>query len=352
MLFRSWLPAGLERSAIQLHNVAGPGYFDFHNYFVTLRELFSPSLYFDLGATEPKFQHNLGLAQWVLAALGALTVAVPRLRRTDTIFFTFAAIIFVYVITQASVNFWEAIPLMSFFQFPTRFLGPAALAFAPLAGNAVRWVESLQRPRPVALAGAIALGGLFLAAMPLTHPPEWRYFGPVTRLRMIGVELQGRALGTTSANDFLPVGVAMVPKADPAMLASYKNGGPIDRVNHPTLPEGAAVTLDQQKSLYDRYTVNSPTDFVFRSFTFDFPGWKARVDGQPQPIFRANFHFRGVFLEPGRHKVVFTYQPWQFRFGMRVSLLTTVILLSLLWLRYRRGLTAFRRRRVPGDGIP
>jgi hypothetical protein len=280
-----WLPAGLERGAIQLHNAAGPGYFDFHKYFVSLGELLSPSLYFDLGATEPKFRYNIGLAQWILAALGALTVVSPRLRRTDTIGFTFAGLAFIYLITQASVNVWEAIPGMAFFQFPTRFLGPAALAFAPLAGNAVRWLEEVDG-RPIGLPGggsfasAMAVGAILLTAMPLLHPPAWGYFGPVTQLRMIGVELQGRALGTTSANDFLPVAVTLVPGTNEAVLDSYKRGGPIDRVNRLTLPEGATVTLEEQRPLYDRYTVDSPTDFVFRSFTFYFPGWTACVNGQ------------------------------------------------------------------------
>ena len=281
-----WLPAGLERSAVQLHNVAGPGYFDFHNYFISLKELFSPSRYFDLGATEPGFQFNIGLVQWVLAALGALTIASPRLRRTDTIFFSFAAVAFIYLVTPGSVNFWEAIPLMSFFQFPTRFLGPAALAFAPLAGNAVRWGEQFEpeRGRLKAGLGMASVAAVLLAAMPLMYPPVWGEFGAVTPLRMIGVELQGRALGTTSSNDFLPVGVTLVPKAQTSVLDSYKTGGPVDRVNRAALPPGAAVNLLQQKPFYDRYVTASDTDFVFRSFTFYFPGWTVRVDGEQVPI--------------------------------------------------------------------
>src|SRR5574341_170019 len=199
-----WFPAGYDRPAVQLHNVAGPGYFDFHKFFVSLDELFSPSTIFDLGATELRFQYNLGVAQCFLALLGALTVFSKRLRRTDTFFFIFASLVFIYLITPASVQFWEAVPLMSFFQFPTRFLGPAALVIAPLAGNAARWFErfdSNERQRVVAGAAALAVGAAIAASMPLTYPPEWGEFGTVDASRMISVELQGRALGTTSAND-------------------------------------------------------------------------------------------------------------------------------------------------------
>jgi hypothetical protein len=281
-----WLPAGLDRSAVQLHNVAGPGYFDFHNYFVSLGELFSPNLYFDLGATEPRFQYNLGIAQWILALIGAATVFSPKLRRTDTFFFLFVSIIFIYLITQASVSFWETVPLMSFFQFPTRFLGPAALVLAPLAGNAVRWAEHLNGKRAMVQvgAGALALAGVIYSAMPLLYPPQWGEFGRVDALRMISVELQGRALGTTSANDFLPVDVSLVPGAQQVVLDSYAAGGPINRLNRSSLPEGAEVSLVTQRPFYDRYYVKSDSDFTFRMFLFYFPGWTARVDGTDVPI--------------------------------------------------------------------
>ncbi len=281
-----WLPAGLDRSAVQLHNVAGPGYFDFHNYFITIRELLSPNLYFDLGATEPRFQYNLGLMQWLLALVGTATVFSPRLRRTDTFFFVFTSLIFVYLITQASVNFWEAVPLMSFFQFPTRFLGPAALVIAPLAGNAVRWADHLNGRRPLmqTVLGGVAIAGTLYSAMPLLYPPTWTEFGRVDAQRMISVEVQGRALGTTSANDFLPVGVSLVPGPQPVVLDSYAAGGPINRLNRSSIPEGAEVSLVTQRPYYDRYYVKSDSDFVFRMFLFYFPGWTARIDGADVPI--------------------------------------------------------------------
>ncbi|HZY43238.1 MAG TPA: 6-pyruvoyl-tetrahydropterin synthase-related protein, partial [Anaerolineae bacterium] len=60
-----WLPFIAERSAIRL-DVAGPGHFDYHNHFIQLSMLLSPSPAIDLGATTPKFIYNLGLVQWLL----------------------------------------------------------------------------------------------------------------------------------------------------------------------------------------------------------------------------------------------------------------------------------------------
>lgn len=65
-----------------------------------------------------------------------------------------------------------------------------------------------------------------------------------------------------------------------------------------------------------------------------YPGWKASVDGQPIPIQRVNWHFRGVYLEPGEHLVSFDYQPRGLLAAAFVSLLT---LLGLGFLVARGG---------------
>ncbi len=51
-----------------------------------------------------------------------------------------------------------------------------------------------------------------------------------------------------------------------------------------------------------------------------YPGWKAYVDGMEQPIHRANYIFRAVRLEPGRHTVRFAYQPWYWPLALWITL--------------------------------
>ncbi|MGE5303901.1 MAG: YfhO family protein [Alphaproteobacteria bacterium] len=50
-----------------------------------------------------------------------------------------------------------------------------------------------------------------------------------------------------------------------------------------------------------------------------YPGWKAFMDGKESPIYRANFVMRAVFLPPGRHTVVFRYDPVSFKLGAAIS---------------------------------
>jgi hypothetical protein len=60
-----------------------------------------------------------------------------------------------------------------------------------------------------------------------------------------------------------------------------------------------------------------------------YPGWIAFVDGIAQPIFRTNFHFRGVFLEPGEHELHFVFAPQRFRIGLWIACSTAVFIGAL-----------------------
>lgn len=53
-----------------------------------------------------------------------------------------------------------------------------------------------------------------------------------------------------------------------------------------------------------------------------YPGWQATVDGVAAPILRANLMFRAVALSPGRHQIVFSYEPRPWRWGAALSLAT------------------------------
>jgi hypothetical protein len=53
-----------------------------------------------------------------------------------------------------------------------------------------------------------------------------------------------------------------------------------------------------------------------------YPGWEVYVDGKKSQIQRANFFFRGVLLPAGQHRVEFKYEPYSFRLGFILSLIT------------------------------
>ena len=68
-----------------------------------------------------------------------------------------------------------------------------------------------------------------------------------------------------------------------------------------------------------------------------FPGWVARVDGQPREILRANVAFRAVAVQPGESTVEFRYEPFSFRAGAIISGLAVAVLAGGVLLSARRG---------------
>jgi hypothetical protein len=57
-----------------------------------------------------------------------------------------------------------------------------------------------------------------------------------------------------------------------------------------------------------------------------YPGWQAWVDGVETPIYRADYIYRAVPVQPGSHSIVFEYHPMSFMLGLLVSGLTIVLL--------------------------
>mgnify|MGYP000380343189 CR=1 FL=1 len=274
-----WLPAVVERGAVQYQTLTGSALFDYRHYFARADELLAPALWFDLGALRTRFHYNVGVAQWALAVLGAASALRARPGRATLLVFTAAGLALLYLMTPASLWLWEAAPILPFLQFPTRLLGPAALALAVLAGAAVRWLPEGAGGRLPGAFGLAAFAALYAAAVPLLNPPPWPDYGPVSAARILETELSGRLVGTTAGVEFLPVGVQQRPQPQPALVESLRAGAP-DRVDRAALPPGASVLLVGQGPLHSAYQAASPGPFRLRLFTFYFPGWSASVDGR------------------------------------------------------------------------
>lgn len=68
-----------------------------------------------------------------------------------------------------------------------------------------------------------------------------------------------------------------------------------------------------------------------------YPGWSARVDGEPTTIHRVNYFQRGIVLpEAGSYEIEIVYRPASYRLGVAISVLTLVLALGLaVWQRGR-----------------
>jgi uncharacterized membrane protein YfhO len=66
-----------------------------------------------------------------------------------------------------------------------------------------------------------------------------------------------------------------------------------------------------------------------------YPAWKAYVDGERVPLYRADYLIRAVPVPAGEHTVELRYESWTLRLGTVVSLLAGLILAALVLARIR-----------------
>ena len=60
-----------------------------------------------------------------------------------------------------------------------------------------------------------------------------------------------------------------------------------------------------------------------------YPGWKALVDGKPQPLLRVDYGFTGTVVGPGLHSVLFVYEPASLRRGAALTAASLLICFGL-----------------------
>ena len=331
-----WLPVLTERQFVQNENII-QGYFDFHDHFLPLSELFGPAKIQDLGATFPDFRFNIGLGQVILVALVLLLLFYKYMifKNTDErrqtqinhkksmfirvylrpfLFWLIAALGLIFLMLPVSTRLWEAIPPLAYVQFPWKLLGPLALVVAMLAGG-LPWLARQiggERLSLAATGGGILL--VLLTALPNTFPPAWNPdFGGATVLDHLRFERQGRAVGTTSAAEYLPLWVELQPGPAAWLTDAYEEGRPLNKLEPASLPAGAEVIEYTHTPATDRFVIESPQPFTVRVLTFYFPGWRAWVDGEPVEITpHEPSGFITVPLPAGRHSL-------ELRFGSTLA---------------------------------
>lgn len=61
-----------------------------------------------------------------------------------------------------------------------------------------------------------------------------------------------------------------------------------------------------------------------------YPGWRCFVNEKEKKIYQANYIFRAVYLEEGRHNIKFIYDPLSFKVGLYLSIISLLLIIILI----------------------
>jgi hypothetical protein len=310
-----WIPAWAERPLVQLERVpyGFPGGYRSHffwwSYTVTALEPVRPDL------VNPYPPRSLGLVSVLLGVPGLLGLFRFRdVRQRQVAFFAVIGLLATLMALPISLPVWRAFPFLHNFQFPWRFLGPAALALAFLTGamaellTGLRWRYPLMGLMVLALVAA-DLGWLWNAR----YCPGW---DQVSIGSLHNYEYMGGGVGT-SGGEFLP---RLVPGRPP-----YSAADPFE----PTaLPEGATLEGVRTGPFFAEAWVDTPQAFRVVVNRFFYPGWRAWVDGNPVEVAPETEWGRFTFpVPPGRHHLVVRFGETPLR--LAADLLSVLSLLAL-----------------------
>jgi len=292
-----WVPALLERSLIQTGRLLGTWVFDYHHNFLPFCHLLALPRRADPALINDWPEKSLGLVPLLLALLPAVGWRnLGRQRRRQmrwqlgTLWMLVAGLSALTL--PLTLWVWEHVPLLSFVQFPWRYLGPAAFCLALLAGAVPGvWTAPRARPEALALAGSqrdprflgwVAAGlisVLVVANLGWFYPSSCSVPGDLTVEGIIRWERLTDTLGTTAKGEYLPIWVERFP--DVTLDDQYAAGGEIVRLRPEDLPAGATISRAAYGALRAEIALETPEAFTARYLAFYYPGWRATVDDVP-----------------------------------------------------------------------
>lgn len=276
-----FVPALAEQGQAQLGPVT-EGYFHYSNHFRGV-DLVQATLLFDYNP-DGGVAFRLGLVQVALAIGGLLALITTYRQRAAardpavmTLLYLLAGVfVSVLMITPLSRLLWDHLPLLSFTQFPWRFLSVASFFMALLTGALIKVTDNQAARAAVAFGGSFVLLAAGLLGLHVDH--LMLTDNDVTAERLAQYEWFTGNIGTTVSAEYL------TPASQPRPWTSaWLNTGERDRVialrGHLTAEQVERKTTDQTWLLL---VGEGGAEVLFP--TMYWPGWKATIDGQPAKL--------------------------------------------------------------------
>lgn len=265
------IPAWFEKGYAHIETLL-LGYFNYLAHFVSINQtLFST--YWNYGSSEPgpwdEIYLGTGFLHWIIPLISLLVLYVIRKKKE------FRTVLFLSVIGWASLFLthekstfiWNYIQILSYLQFPWRFLIIATFVFSLAAGSLANIFEKGK----LTLLGIVFLASLFMYSG-YFHPSKWLNIADSDKFSGQNWTLQQ----TISIFDYLPI----FAKAPPGSAAPSK----------PVFIEGKGeISAGSIKSNSQEWDIKVESKgAIIELPTFYFPVWKVSVDGKEVKIDYAN----------------------------------------------------------------
>jgi len=315
-----WIPAFFERHLVQIERLVFGFPFAFWNHFLSLREMLLAVRGVTLDLRNPSPPRTLGLIPVLIGIPGlwGLWRFDDRRRRLPLAFFAVALCGYGFLMTAHARFIWEHVPLLKLVEFPWRMLAPAALCLSFLSAATVDLLRKGWLRTAVAGGAIVALilGGLYWF-----HPRYCYGYEHPTLTDLHIYEQRTGQLGTTSAGEYLPKTVSSLPER------------PADQpFDIQSLPTGVEIREVRVRPLETAALIETSRPVRLVVHRFDFPGWRAWIDGEPVDIEPTDPQgMISVTVPGGEHRLVVRFGPTPLRtFSTVLSLLSLVVLVMLV----------------------
>jgi hypothetical protein len=314
------LPAFLQKKYTRVDSLTG-GFSQYPQHFIYFRQLFIPNWDYggSIGGPDDDMSFYLGNEILLIVLITGIALILQFIKgKTNTkksnlsnfVFLSICFLISIFLTNFKSQFIWDKLPLVSFIQFPWRYLGVASFFLAILAGYSSKIIK-----KPELASVAIFILIAFFSG---------RYFYPkkLENLKEI-YDPNPEFIQTRMSEilpDYLPPDIDWQNWTPPNSIIEIKNGeGEFNVITHKT-----------QQILAD---INLKTDAIIKVNRFVFPNWVVEVDKEKVDCKIKDFAYE-CLLDSGRHELDFY---WSEKGLNQISnYLSLVGIILLIWISRSR----------------
>ncbi len=285
------LPVIFEKQYAHLETITA-GYFNYLAHFVSLKQLFLSS-FWGYGSSElgpwDDLSFYLGLFHWLLPLISLLLASYFYKQKKSISLIVFLLSLFLigsaFMAHQKSSFIWNLLPLLSFFQFPWRFLVIATFIGSLAGGAVITYLRNKSTQMILTLTLSLLI---ILFNFNFFRPSQWVDITEEQKFSGVSWDRQM----TISIFDYLPIFAQQPPGAPAPLFPEVLSGETAIKNYH----KGS----DWQSG---EISVQSPNTTIQLPL-FYFPGMIAKIDGQETKIDYANsLGLITITLPQGKHQI-------------------------------------------------